>query len=184
MNKYIPQYQKKIEKYLNKNILIDLINGSNINMLLNNESPIRKEYNRFLKLCSLPSNIKNRKIFIKIIEKMKKKMISNMLLKKLKGKKKLSKKRKKNMNKSKKKIRGGNLYELPKEDMWFDNNYTGYSKQHNIISYDLPSELICDQKSESSKLIHNSQKIIAEHQSNSAYDKIEDIEPPKDMNKN
>ena len=62
MNKNISQYQKKIEKFLNKNILIDLINGSNINMLLNNKSPIREEYKRFLKLCSLPSNIKNRKI--------------------------------------------------------------------------------------------------------------------------
>ena len=68
--------------------------------------------------------------------------------------------------------------------MWFDNNYSGFSKQHNILSYDLPVELICDQKNVTAALIQNSQKIIAEHQSNSVYDKIEDIKPPKNMNKN
>ena len=95
------------------------------------------------------------------------------------------KKKKHRKNKShKKKFKGGNYYDLPNKEMWFDNNLENFDKQNNILYYDIPDELICNKNSISEKLIHDSQKIISEHQANSKHDQIEDIPPPKDMNKN
>ena len=59
--------------------------------------------------------------------------------------------------------------------MWFDNTFGDFDKQNNILYYEIPDELICNKKSVSEKLIHESQKIISEHQANAKHDQIEDI---------